>query len=187
MTKHPPLLGKRIILRPLQRKDAAALVKFANDKLIALYTRLPYPYRLQDAVDFIPQTQQRQREEKSYELGIELKETKEIIGMMSIRDIDSQNKSGEVGYWIGRKYWKQGLGSEALQLMIRFGFNKLKLKRLCAKVLHPNRASASLLVKYGFVLEGRMRKDCFKYGKWYDHLIFGLLREDYLRTKRRQK
>ncbi len=187
MMQHLPLLGKRIVLRPLQRRDAEALVKYANDKIIALYTRLPHPYRLQDALDFIPKTRQKQRQNKGYELGIELKETKEIIGMMSIRDIDQQNKNAEVGYWIGRKYWGQGLGSEALQLMIQFCFNKLKLKRLYAKVLHPNIASASLLQKQGFVLEGRMRKDTFKYGKWYDHLIFGLLQEDYLRAKRLRK
>ncbi len=187
MTKYLPLIGKRIILRPLQRSDAKALMKYANNKEVTKYTLVPHPYSEKDAFKFITRSQNMLKVGTMYALGIELKENKEIIGMMSFREVDPENRNAALSYWLGKPFWGKGITSEAIQLLVRFGFKRLHLQRIYARVMHPNLRSVRLLKKHGFLFEGRLQKNRYKNKRWYDHLIFGLLREDYLRTKRLRK
>lgn len=142
---------------------------------------MPYPYKLHHAQEFIQKTRDNQRKKTGYELGIELKETKEVVGMMSLMNVDKNNKNAEIGYWLGKPYWKQHLATEAMELLRRFGFERLKLEKIYAKVDHPNIASQKLLLKNGFKLEGTLRKQRYRNEEWYDELRFGLLREEYER------
>ena len=80
---------------------------------------------------------------------------------------------------MSKKYWGQEIASEALKLILDFGFKKLKLMRFYARVMHPNIASMKLLEKAGFKYEGRMRKHIFKNGKWMDELRYAILREEH--------
>lgn len=173
------LIGKRIILRPLGKSDAQDLQKNANSREVTRYTQVPYPYRLKDAWEFIEKCGQNLRKNSDYEFGIELKKTGKIIGMTSLMKIDKQSKNAELGYWLGKKYWKQGIATEAAKLILKFGFKKLKLERIYARVFHPNRVSAKFLKKMGFTYEGRLRKHVRNKGKWFDALYFGLLKIEY--------
>jgi len=171
--------GKQINLRKLKKSDASSIYQNAKDFEIARYTTLPYPYRLKNAEDFIKMTHQKMRKKKSFELGIEFKENKEIIGMIGLMNIDYDNKNAEIGYWLGKKYWGRGIMKKAIKLILNFGFKKLKLVRIYAKVMHPNIASAKLIEKSGFKYEGRMRKAILKRGKWMDYLIYSILSSEF--------
>jgi RimJ/RimL family protein N-acetyltransferase len=177
--------GEQINLRKLKKSDAPAIYQNANDKLIAKYTELPHPYKLDDAYGFIRATHQKLNKKKAFELGIELKETKEIIGMISLMKVDYDNKNAEIGYWLGKKYWGRKIMKEAIKLFLNFGFNKVKLTRIYAKVMHPNISSAKLLEKSGFQYEGRMRKATLKDGKWMDALMYSILNSEFKSKQRR--
>ncbi len=179
------LESKRIILRELKKSDAVSIHQNARDKKISKYTTLPYPYKLKDAEDFIKKTCQSIKRKNAYEMGIEFKEEKQIIGMMGLMNINYKNKNAEIGYWLGKKYWRKGLTKEASNLIIDFGFKELRLERIYAKVMHPNIASQKLLEKIGFKLEGRLRRDEFKNNKWYDDFIYAILKEEYKKTKQK--
>ena len=84
-----------------------------------------------------------------------------------------------MGYWLGKKYWGQGIAKEALKLIIKFAFSKLKLNRVYAKVCSRNIPSSELLKKCDFKLEGRLRKDSLFKGKIDDDIIYGILKEEY--------
>lgn len=173
------IVGDKIILRTLRESDAVSIFEKANHKEIARYTTLPHPYRLKNAQDFIKITKKNQRQKKAYELGIELKETKEIIGMISLMDIDRQNKNGELGYWLGKKYWGRKIMKEAIRLILNFGFKRLKLVRVYARVVHLNITSTKLLEKAGFIYEGKLRKNHFRNKQWYDELRYSILKEEF--------
>jgi len=162
------LKGKRVILRPIKKADAQYIYEGARDKAISKYT-------------FIPSAGIRKG--TSYNLGIELKETSGIIGMIGVMDISAKHKRGEVGYWVNRKYWHQGYASEALGVMLRFCFKVLKFRKIVAGVLPPNEISSFMLLKAGFKLEGRLRRHFKKDGRWMDMLRYGLLREEYFSSK----
>lgn len=178
------LRGERINLRKMKRSDARSIYRHANDMEIARYTKLPYPYRLRNAKEFIRKTHNRFIERKGYNFGIEWKETETIIGVMSFITVDHLNKNAEIGYWVGREFWGKGIAREAINLILRFGFKRLKLKRVFALVMHPNVRSFKLLESCGFRYEGRMRKSAFRKRRWMDELIYAILRDEFRKLNR---
>jgi RimJ/RimL family protein N-acetyltransferase len=66
--------------------------------------------------------------------------------------------NAEIGCWLWKNFWGQGLAQEAIELMLNFAFKDLKLKRIWAKVVHLNKRSQILLRRTGFKYEGRLRK-----------------------------
>lgn len=168
--------GKRINLRSLRLSDAEDIVNYCNHKDMARYTEnIPYPYKKKNAIEFIKQSQSGVRKKTGYELGIEL--NGKIIGSMSLLKLDPIK--AEIGYALGKKYWGKGYATEAGKLIIKYGFKKLKLKRIWARVAEPNIASQRLLKKVGFKHEGVLRKNMYKYGKYMNEVRFGLLKEEW--------
>jgi RimJ/RimL family protein N-acetyltransferase len=176
-----PLLieGRIINLRTLKISDAYSIYKNAKDREISKYTRLPYPYKLKYAYDFVRLCQENYKKKTDYELGIELKKIGKIIGTISLMHLDNTRRDAEVGYWLGKQYWRRGITKEALTLILDYGFNTLELVRIYAKVLYPNLSSIRLLQRTGFRYEGRIRKSFFRDGNWFDELAFALSDEDF--------
>lgn len=174
------LEGERIALRELGKADAQHIHEHAKDWKVSRYlSNLPHPYRLKHAKEFIKKAKLRAKKKTEHHLGIELKQTGQIIGIIGLSEIDKKHKRAVIGYWLGRKHWGKGLAKEALRLMLKFGFRKLGLLRIHGQVMKPNSRSANLLKKAGFALEGKMRKHYIKKGKLMDVLVFGLLREEH--------
>jgi RimJ/RimL family protein N-acetyltransferase len=171
--------GTKVIIRELNKNDVQSLFRNAKNKEVARYITIPHPYKIQDARIFIKKSRQKIKKGLSYELGIELKSINQIIGVISLMEVDYKNRNAEIGCWLGKKFWGRGLAQEAIELMLDFAFNNLKLKRVWAKVVHPNKRSQILLRKAGFKYEGRLRKNTFRNGKWMDDLRFALLKEDW--------
>jgi RimJ/RimL family protein N-acetyltransferase len=118
------------------------------------------------------------RKKTDYEFSIFLKSSGEIIGGMGLLHVDKTNRNAEVGYWLAKKYWGQGLAKEALQMVLSFGFRRLRLRKIYARVMQPNKRSCKLLESVGFKFEGRLKqqmKDRFSKNRWFDEMRFGLL------------
>lgn len=181
------LKGKKITLRILKKSDARSIYQHVKDYEIYRYTSvIPHPYYLKHAIGFIPKTHKEMKAKTGYVLGMEDPKNGKIVGMISLMKIDPKNKNAELGYWLGKKYWGQGITSESVSMMLGFGFRKLKLAKIYARVMHPNKASARVLCKSGFKPEGIGRRHIFKDGRWYDELRFGLLKEEYSIKSRKQ-
>jgi len=174
------LTGERIILRPLEKKDAKSLQENINDPDIYRFTlTIPHPYTKENAEWWINHTRDRIEKGNAYELGIALKENNKIIGGLGLCKIEKEHDSAEVGYWLGKKYWGNGITTEALELLLDFSFNQLKLHRLHANTLIDNIGSQRVLEKCGFTKEGRRKERIKKDGKYYDDFVFGLVVQDY--------
>ncbi len=172
------IIGKKINLRTLKDSDAQSIADNAKYKCVSRFlSRMPYPYKLQNAIDYLNKI--KTKKDTDLILGIEDKNTHQIIGWISLEKINKQNKSGVLGYWLGKDYWGRGIMTEAVNLVINHAFKNLKLERIQASVMHPNIASMNILLKSGFKLEGILRKKVFKDKKWMDIFLFGLLKEDY--------
>ncbi|MEM2478624.1 MAG: GNAT family protein [Candidatus Pacearchaeota archaeon] len=176
--------GKQINLRTLRLSDAKAIYQNV-DFDVARYTPIPYPYKLKDAISLIKKAQSWLKKKAAFVFGIELKEKKQIVGTISLVRIDYKNKAAELSYWLGKAYWGKGIMKEAIRLILNFGFKKLRLVRIHARVMHPNIRSAKLLEKCGFHFEGRLRKSRLVRGRWIDHLIYSMLRSEFRVRKSR--
>jgi RimJ/RimL family protein N-acetyltransferase len=73
--------------------------------------------------------------------------------------------TAEVGYWLGQEFWGRGVMTEAVSVFTPYCFEEFSLYRIFAKAFSNNPASARVLEKAGFVLEGRLRKHVVKDGK----------------------
>jgi len=179
---------KRLILRDITRKDTKDIIENINNLNVSKWLLVvPYPYKLKDAKWWVNHCQESRKKKKkdNYNFGIELKEEKKIIGGIGLEKIDKFQGKAEVGYWLGEDYWNQGYGSEALNEVLKFAFNKLKLRRIQAGVFAGNPSSGKLLEKFGAKLEGTKRKavKCKADGKIKDELIYGLLKEEWRELK----
>jgi RimJ/RimL family protein N-acetyltransferase len=85
-------------------------------------------------------------------------------------------RSAELGYFVGRQHWGRGLATAAVRAVTDYAFAHFDLCRLYAVVYEPNLASARVVEKAGFVLEGRLRKAITKDGHTFDALLYALVR-----------
>ncbi len=164
--------------------DASSLAEHAADWEIAQYTFIPHPYSIHDARRFIYNCFGGYRSGKRMAFGIEHKETKNVVGMISLMGINQKYLSAEVGYWLGKRFWGSGYARDALQLVTKFGFENLKLHRLHAHVMHPNLGSMKLLESVGYKPEGILRHQIRTRGKWMDAHWYGMLADDYHELKK---
>ena len=176
------LKTKRLILRDITEKDAKSIAENANEKEVWYFTeQIPYPYTLKDAKGFVKHCKETQKKKPraNYELGIDLRAEKKIIGMISLCKINYQHKKATIGYWLGKKYRKQGIVSEAEKAVLNFAFNKLKLNKISGEALIENIASNKLFKKFGFRKVGILKEELIKTGKKLDAYRHELLKTEY--------
>ena len=99
------------------------------------------------------------------------------VGLSNLRRGVSETAS--LGYWIGEPFAQRGYMTAALPLVLAFAFERLRLHRVEAACLPNNTPSRSLLVRASFRQEGYARQYLCIEGKWQDHLLFAILREDW--------
>jgi len=170
------LTGEHIILRKVRKSDLTNILMYCQEKKVGQYTTtIPYPYQKKDALDFFKRSHKMERDKTGYNLAIELKDQKGLIGVMSLYHIDKEHRGGEIGYWLAKAYWNKGIASEALELIMDYGIGKLKLHKLHASVWKENTLSQRLLKKHGFRKEGILRDHIRKKGRYYDEVLYGFL------------
>lgn len=172
----------RVYLDTLSVDDAQAIAVNANDKEIALNVpTIPYPYEKEHALSLIEIARQRYESKDEFHMGIHLL-NRELIGLCALSSIDKTNRKAELGYWIGKNYWGHGYAKDALRLILFFGFERLDLNKIYAKVLTYNSRSINLLNSLGFSKDSTNREDVFHNGKFLDDLTFSMLKRDHSAT-----
>ena len=171
--------GNTVNLRRIRISDSRSIQKHADNREIAIYLYLPSPYTIRDARAWIRRTNRLISKKKAYHLGIEDRKSGEIIGMIGLRKVNLEDKNAEVGYWLGKEYRGKGYTKEALNLILKFAFNDLKLARVYAVVHARNIASYRLLEKSGFRREGTWRKASFLGRRWNDVYSYGILKGEF--------
>jgi len=103
-----------------------------------------------------------------------------LLGAITLSNIRrGVAETGTLGYWIGRPYAGQGVGTAAARAMLGHAFSALGLHRVEAACVPTNHASRRVLEKSGFRQEGVARAYLKINGRWADHLLFGVLRDEF--------
>ena len=167
----PTLKSKQFILRSYRDTDAKDIAKNINNLKVSRYmTHVPYPYSLKDAKAFLQRIKAKNK--KGLKVSLAIAVGKEVVGGITLMAIAKGHKA-EMGYWLAPKLWGRGIMSEAVKKVVKYAFGKLKLKRVCAYVMIPNKGSQKVLVKAGFKKEGLLKKHGRKDGKFLDMYIYG--------------
>jgi len=102
------------------------------------------------------------------------------IGSCGFFNHDPVAQQAELGILIGdKRFWDQGLGTEAMRLLLQHGFETLNFRRISLRVLEFNQRARKVYERVGFVHEGRLRQDAFRRGKYWDTLVMGILRSEW--------
>ncbi len=146
----PALHTPRLHLRRIEVEDIPALVKYANNRKISEYIlNIPHPYGEPQAVFRISYVVQGFKNRTRYVFAIVPKASGELIGEISLH---LENKTtAQLGYWVGEPFWNQGIATEAIGAVLKFGFEKLYLGLIYATCHEENGASGKVLLKNGLM------------------------------------
>tara|TARA_Y100000310_G_scaffold107843_1_gene106293 strand:- start:12187 stop:12696 length:510 start_codon:yes stop_codon:yes gene_type:complete len=134
---------KKFNLRPYRKGDESSLQKNINDRSIYEFTlRIPYPYTMADAKKWVAAKNTKSK----INFAIIIKD--KVVGGVGFYEI--KNYEALIGYWLARKYWNKGIMTEAVNKLTKYGFSKLKLRKITASVFLKNTASARVLQKTGY-------------------------------------
>ena len=178
------LTGERVFLRPPKRRDALKWQKLRMSSKSFLVpwepswdasscTRRAY-------LRFFKNSNYLANMDRAYSFLIFKTDDKTLLGGINIGNVRrGVSQSASLGYWIGEKHSRNGYMKEALKLLIPSLFIDLRLNRIEAATLEENIASKNLLKKIGFKKEGVLRKYLKINGTWRDHILYGLLENDF--------
>jgi RimJ/RimL family protein N-acetyltransferase len=173
-----PVATARLLLRPFVLEDAPRVAALAGRREIADTTAsIPHPYSVEQACEWITSHRQRVMEKKEVTYAITL--GKELIGAVSLREIDADHRQAELGNWVGVDWWGHGYATEASQATLNYGFGTLELNRIYAHHMVRNNASGRVLAKLGMRKEGVLRQRIRKWGVYEDVVILAILREEW--------
>jgi len=143
----PILATARLVLRAPRRSDVKAIATLVNDRRIAANTaRIPHPYAIEDAEQFIAAVNKREGE-ACFVITLD----GAPIGMCSV---DLREDGPELGYWLGVAYWGRGFATEAVRALIDYAFDDLEHDTLISGARVNNPASRRVLEKCGFQWTG---------------------------------
>ncbi|RQW79761.1 MAG: N-acetyltransferase [Methanothrix sp.] len=156
--------------------DASSITRYANNRKIwnNLRDAFPYPYCEEDAVSYISGAL-RTEPRVAYAIA-----TKSVaigsIGLMPGKDV--HRFSAELGYWLAEPFWGRGIMTEAVKAVSEYGLETLGFSRIYAEPYATNPASARVLEKSGFALEGIMCASVFKDGQVLDQFLYAKVKSE---------
>ena len=170
-------------IRPLEASDIEPIQQLAGAAEIAENTFVPHPYPPEAASEFVKLCQERWTLDEAYTFAIIDRAIEGFVGTIGIH-LNATHNCADVGYWIGKPFWRRGLATAALRLIIQFGFDKLQLNRIEAGHFSENAASGRVMEKANMRYEGIRRQSALHRSSYKDVVYFAILREDYLREQR---
>ena len=178
------LIGERIYLSPRNNEDIEKFTEWLNDFEITDYIgRSAYIMTLEGEKQYLEENLN-----KNYNFFIiTLKEDK-LIGTVGLENYDAINRTATLGIFIGDKdYRNEGYGTEAIKMVLDYGFNYLNLNNIKLDLMSFNERALKCYTKCGFKEYGRRRNCKYINGKYYDSIEMDILanefKGDYIRNK----
>ena len=190
------IVGERIRFRGVERDDLPSFVKWLNDPEVMQGILIHHPYSQAEEENWFEGMIKHPVDEHVMGIEVRINDNQidekfeqrgdsqwKLIGSLGFTNIDWRNRCSEFGIMIGDKtYWNQGYGTEAVRLLVKYGFNTLNLNRIFLHVFENNPRAIRAYEKAGFIHEGRERQAEFKEGRYIDVLLMSILRDEFIQT-----
>ena len=145
---------ERLIIKSPELEDVDAMIALVNNWEITKWlSNVPYPYLQSDGIGFVKRSKQKHETGSSYNYLVFFQDT--LVGGVGLSL--QENGIYDLGYWVGKQYWGQGIATEASYALLSFGFDNLRQTKIQAGYFDGNDASARVLKKLGFVNLGRTK------------------------------
>ena len=171
---------ERLLLRDFVKDDWQRVLEYQTNPLYLRYNHWTErtPEAVQDFVGWFLDHQV-QTPRIKYQLAVVLKSNNLLIGNCGVRMDKADALEADIGYELDPKYWNHGYATEAAHAIVDLGFKNFGIHRIWADCVVDNTGSAHVLEKLGMKLEGRLReKDYFK-GRYWDALIYAIMKQEW--------
>lgn len=151
------LKTERLVLRPLAQADAERLASLASNwNVAAMLARMPYPYSLDMAEDWIARQAAQRADGEEFAYAVTNGEG--LVGCCGVQA--HGDGTHEIGYWIGEPYWNRGYASEAASAVLGEAAARFDAETLISGHFWENHASGRVLTKLGFRYTGEESRWC---------------------------
>ena len=177
----PRLETVRLLLRPPEFRDVPAIATWVGDWDVAKnLASVPHPYREADAHEFVARSVEKLAHGEGYCFAIERKADGVFMGACGL-----QLKNGlfELGYWLGKPFWRLGYATEAAKRVVSFAFRELKATSVRAGWFEDNPASGRVLQKLGCRPDGAVPRGSLARGQEVTCHLMALTREEFGRKR----
>lgn len=176
----PTIAGSGFMLRPFRPGDEMSLQKRMNDERVARdVTHIPFPYTIEHAtawVNLMSPVANKDSTRVDFVIAVD----DEVAGSVAFINVDGHR--AQVSMWVSPEYWRRGIATEALKLIVQFGFDALGLVRIYAYHYSENIKTRGVLEKVGFRYEGTHEKEWRKVHdgavRLYDSNYYSIVRSD---------
>lgn len=182
-SKMPTLETERFLLRKLSLDDTDDMFEYANKSEVTEFlTWSPHPDKA-FTFDYLAYLQNRYKSGDFFDWAIVYKESGKMIGTCGFTRFFFQHNGAEIGYVVNPEYHGQGIATEVVGRVIRYGFENLALERIEGKFMIENEASRRVMEKNQMMFEGIRRKGMLIKGIYRDVGTCAIIREDFFQKK----
>ena len=175
----PILKGRKTTLKPMEPKHAEIRFKWYSNPKVAKYQNFGFSSKGKLRENII----KRRKSDKSLPWII-LAEDKKLIGEVQLREINRKDKRATIAINIGEtEFWNKGYATDAIQVVNKYFFTKLKYNRVELNVESENIAGINCYTKCGFKKEAILRQAIYKNKKYRDLILMSLIKDDYQKIK----
>jgi ribosomal-protein-alanine N-acetyltransferase len=175
----PELESERLIFREVTSADVEEIFNIYSDSEVAKYDWYIPIATKDDALSIINRYSREFGNKEEITWGIARKSDNKIIGYCNLGSFNDESLRSEIGYGFNRNEWNKGYATEAIKVLVKFGFEIMDFNRIEATVTLGNDASVKALKKANFIQEGIVRERTIMKGKFEDDVILAILRKDY--------
>lgn len=170
------LVGKKVVLRPLLESDLPNCLRWINDPEVRQFLKSVFPMNDEAELEW-----HRNRHKRKDDILLAIIVDGKHIGNMGLHRINWKDRRATTGALIGEKdYWGRGYGTDAKMALLHYAFNTLNLNKVCSSVIAFNERSLHYSLKCGYKVEGTLRKHIFRNGDYWDEIVLGVFREEWL-------
>ncbi len=180
----PLLQTVRLNLRQIRMADLGEIFLLRSHKAVLKYLHRAPAKNEEEAGTFIINLRDWEKKTSGITWGLCTKESNKIIGTICFWNIDKANLRAEIGYAMHPKQQGKGFIQEAMDKILRYGFEVMQLHSVEAHVSAQNQPSIKLLQKNGFVQEAYFKENIFFDGGFSDSAVYSLLRQNFLHKER---
>lgn len=171
--------SEHLILRRFRMEDVSAIFyNWTNDPQVSLFMRSKPHKTMQETRELVEKWLSQYSNPSFYRWGIELKSDGSLVGAIRLTTVNEGDSCADVGYCIGRRYWGQGIATEALSAVIYFAFERVGYNRVEAYHAAENPASGRVMEKAGMRYEGFARQKYCSNRGFEDCRMYAILKCD---------
>jgi RimJ/RimL family protein N-acetyltransferase len=176
----PTIDADRIRLRWISADDTDAFYAiYSNPEVMRYWSTPPLP-DIDAARNLINEIHESWKRRAILKWGIALRSDDQLIGSITLFNLDFTHRRAEIGYALAREHWSHGYMNEALMAVLKYAFEVLELHRIEADVDPRNTASIKTVERLGFQREGYLRERWQVNGEIQDAFFYGLLKQEWV-------